>query len=96
MEIILIDLRCFGLDTRVQQTEHEPPDKNTLKGWSFSDFLMANFPGQEFVFDKQARSKLTLNRKLQHSDPYNPVSSSNRNYFLPAMAFPRFFVTTFH
>ena len=61
MKIILIHFRCFGLDTRVQQSEHVSPDKNTLKGWSFSDFLMAHSEGQELVFDKQERIKLTLN-----------------------------------
>jgi hypothetical protein len=61
MKIILINLKYFCLDIRIQQSEHEPLDKNTLKGWSFSLFLMAKFAGQEFVFDKQERSKLTLN-----------------------------------
>ena len=56
MEIILIDLWYFGLDTRVQQSEHGPPDKNALKGWSFSDFPKANSAGQEFVFDKQEKN----------------------------------------
>ena len=96
MEIILIDLRCFSLDTSVEQSEHEPPNKNTLKGWSFSDFLMANFAGLKFVFDKQERNKLTLNWKVQHLEPYYPVSSSNRNYLFPVMAFPRIFVATYH
>jgi hypothetical protein len=61
MEIIMIDLWCFGLDTRVQQSEHGPLYKNALKGCSFSDFLLANFAGREFVFDKQESSKLPLN-----------------------------------
>ena len=43
------------------QSEHGPPDENALKDWSFSDFLIAHSTGQEFVFDKQERSKLTLN-----------------------------------
>ena len=55
MEIILFDLWCFGLDTRVQQSEHGPLDKNALKGCSFSDFLMASFAEQEFVFDSKKR-----------------------------------------
>jgi len=61
MEIIQIDLMCFGLDTRVQQSKNGPHYKNALKGWSFSDFLMAHSAGREFVFDKQEDSKLTLN-----------------------------------
>jgi len=61
MKIILIDLRYFGLNTRVRQSEHGPPDKNIPKGSSFSDFLMVYSDGQKIVFDKQERSKSILN-----------------------------------